>query len=338
MFGLSAQIQSELQQYPKRWLVTGAAGFIGSHLSHALLDLGQEVIGFDNFSTGKKENVRIVKELAKARADKFDFREGDIRDYSAVFEACRGADFVLHQAALGSVPRSIDDPVATHEHNVSGFLSTLMAARDAKVSGFVYASSSAIYGDEEYSPKVEGRVGVPLSPYAASKAANELYAGSFWNAYKLSCVGLRYFNVFGPRQDPHGAYAAVIPKWVSEVLAGGTSHVNGDGETSRDFCYVENVVQGNILAAMKAKRVPGSSVYNIACGATTSLNQLFNGITDALKASGQVAGDSKSNLQYGPFRTGDVRHSLADISRACNELGYSPEKSLNEGLTAMFTR
>src|ERR1035438_1539213 len=281
------QLQTELKAAPKTWLVTGVAGFIGSNLLEALLKLDQRVVGLDNFSTGKRKNLEEVRALVPtAQWARFQFLEGDIGDLAACQRACAGVDFVLHQAALGSVPFSMKDPLASHRSNVTGFLNMLLAARDAKVKRFVYASSSAVYGDDPGLPKVEEKVGRPLSPYAATKAINEVYANAFALAYGLPSLGLRYFNVFGLRQDPDGAYAAVIPKWIAALLAGEAVYINGDGETSRDFCYVANVVQANLLAATTANAAALNQVYNIALGERTTLNELFAMLQDALGAKG----------------------------------------------------
>lgn len=316
---------------PRAWLVTGVAGFIGSNLLEALLKLNQRVTGLDNFSTGKQKNLEEVKDLVSpAQWARFRFQQGDISDLEACQTACAGVDFVLHQAALGSVPRSITDPLATHVSNVTGFLNMLIAARDAKVKRFVYASSSAIYGDHPGLPKVEDKVGRPLSPYAATKAMNEVYAQAFAMAYGLPSIGLRYFNVFGPRQDPEGAYAAVIPKWIAALLKREPVNINGDGETSRDFCYVANVVQANLLAATTANPGAVNEAYNIALGERTTLNELFHLLQSALRAKDAALPDQKPI--YREFRPGDVRHSLADISKAQRLLGFAPTHTIGAGL------
>jgi UDP-N-acetylglucosamine 4-epimerase len=313
------------------WLVTGSAGFIGSHLVEQLLRLGQRVVSLDNFATGHPANLREVEPAVGAEAwRRHRFIEASIVDPEACRAACRGVDIVLHQAALGSVPRSIADPIPTHQTNVTGFVNMLLAARDAKVQRFVYASSSSAYGDDENLPKVEDITGGPLSPYAASKQANELYADVFSRCYGIQTVGMRYFNVFGPRQDPEGAYAAVIPRWVRAMLTGEAVEVNGDGETSRDFCYVANVVQANLLAALCEDPMAVNQVYNIAVGESTSLNRLFEILRSLLEeARGPLA---SARPVYGAFRPGDVRHSLADISLARKRLGYEPTHSLSSGL------
>ena len=310
----------------RTWLVTGAAGFIGSHLVEALLRAGQTVRGLDNYLTGSRANVEVV---GATKPGVFEMIEGDIRDLDTCRSACVGVDVVLHQAALGSVPRSVENPLATHAHNVNGTLNVLVAARDAGVERVVYASSSSVYGDDPTLPKVEGTVGTPLSPYAVSKKTGELYARTFSDHYGLETIGLRYFNVFGPRQDPAGAYAAVIPRWVAAFLEGETPTVHGDGETSRDFCYVANVVQANLRAATAAAEATGT-VYNIAVGGKTSLNELYRHIGDSLAVTGHLA--SVPEIKYAPFRPGDIRHSLADTSRARAALGYAPTHTVAEGL------
>ena len=325
------QLQNELKVTPKTWLVTGVAGFIGSNLLEALLQLNQRVTGLDNFSTGKQKNLEEVKALVSpAQWGRFRFMEGDIGDLAACREACAGVDFVLHEAALGSVPQSMADPLGCHHSNVTGFLNMLVAARDAKVKRFVYASSCAVYGDDPGLPKVEEKQGRPLSPYAATKAMNEVYADAFALAYGFPSVGLRYFNVFGLRQDPDGAYAAVIPKWIAALLARATVYINGDGETSRDFCYVANVVQANLLAATTGNVGALNQVYNIALGERTTLNELFAMLQGALRTTGAALPEQKP--VYRDFRPGDVRHSLADTSKAQRLLGYAPTHRIREGL------
>lgn len=325
------QLQKELKAAPKTWLVTGVAGFIGSNLLEALLQLDQRVAGLDNFSTGKKKNLEEVKALVSpAQWRRFRFLEGDIADLAACREACAGVDFVLHQAALGSVPLSMADPLGAHRSNVTGCLNMLVAARDAKVKRFVYASSSAIYGDDPRLPKVEEKIGKPLSPYAATKAIDEVYAEAFAQAYGLPSIGLRYFNVFGCRQDPEGAYAAVIPKWIAALLTRETVYINGDGETSRDFCHVANVAQANLLAATTGNAGAVNQAYNIALGQRTTLNELFDLLQSALRTKGAALPEQK--LVYREFRPGDVRHSLADISKAQRLLGYAPTHRIEQGL------
>jgi len=324
-------LRTTLAAQPKTWLVTGVAGFIGSHLLESLLKLDQRVIGFDNFSTGYHKNLQEVRALVGENTwTRFQMIEGDICDAAACRRACEGVDFVLHQAALGSVPRSLTDPVATHENNVTGFVNMAIAARDAGVKRFVFASSSAVYGDEPGSPKVEDKIGSPLSPYAASKIMNEIYAGVFARAYDFSFVALRYFNVFGPRQDPEGAYAAVIPKWIASLLAREPIFINGDGETSRDFCYIENVVQANLLAATTKNAEAINQTYNIAIGRRTTLNELLESLKLELGKNDPVVLNQKPI--YRDFRPGDVRHSLADISKAHRLLGYEPEYPIERGL------
>jgi UDP-N-acetylglucosamine 4-epimerase len=314
-----------------RWLVTGGAGFIGSHLTEQLLRAGQEVVTLDNLSTGFRRNLEeveaIVGEPARRRHR---FIEGDIRDPAACREACDGVSYVLHQAALGSVPRSIERPADTHASNVTGFLEMLVAARDAGVKRFVYASSSAVYGDHPGLPKVESAVGEVLSPYAATKQANEMYARVFLRCYGLDTVGLRYFNVFGARQDPDGPYAAVIPRWLQALMRGETVWINGDGETTRDFCYVANAVQANLRAAVATDAgVPGE-VFNVAVHDRTSLAVLFDTLRELLAVI--EPGVAQARAEHREFRPGDVRHSLADIGKARRLLGYHPTHSLRAGL------
>jgi UDP-N-acetylglucosamine 4-epimerase len=323
------EVLAELRTESKRWLVTGCAGFIGSNLLETLLQLDQTVVGLDNFATGHQYNLdEVQKTVGPEKWANFTFIKGDIRDPAACEQAVQNVDYVLHQAALGSVPRSLKDPVTTNDVNVSGFLNVLVAARDAKVKSFVYAASSSTYGDHEALPKVEDRIGRPLSPYAVTKFVNELYADVFARSYGFGSIGLRYFNVFGKRQDPNGAYAAVIPKWVSAMIRNEDVVVNGDGETSRDFCYVENAVQANILAAL-AQPEGVNQVYNVAVNARTSLNELFQYLAKALGNNGVVY--DKQPL-YGDFRAGDVRHSQADISKAQHLLGYKPLYNIVQGL------
>lgn len=324
-------LAARLRERPRRWLVTGAAGFIGSHLVERLLALDQLVTGLDDFATGSEENVVAVRAaVAPEQAERYLFVEGDIRDPSACRRACGGADVVLHQAALGSVPRSIKDPLTSHEVNVTGFLRVLAAAREAGIRRVVYASSSSVYGDHPALPKVEEVVGRVLSPYAATKRADELYAHAYGRCYDLEVVGLRYFNVFGPRQDPNGPYAAVIPLWFAGLLRGGEVAIHGDGETSRDFCYVENVVQANLLAATSTRTEALGQVFNVACGDRTTLNALFRLIRD------RVARFEPSAARREPvhldFRPGDVRHSHADIGKARALLGYEPTHTVEAGL------
>ena len=324
------QIQQDLRAKPKAWLITGCAGFIGSNLLETLLQLDQTVVGLDNFATGHQRNLDEVKELVGAeRWARFTMIAGDIRDLAACQQATKGVDYVLHQAALGSVPRSLKDPITTNDVNVSGFLNMLTAARDAEVTSFVYAASSSTYGDHPGLPKVEETIGKPLSPYAVTKYVNELYAEVFARCYGFNTVGLRYFNVFGKRQDPNGAYAAVIPKWTASLLKGETVHINGDGETSRDFCYVDNTVQMNLLAATTDNVDARNQVYNVAVSGRTTLNTLFKLLRDSLQTYG-VQADVQP--EYRDFRPGDVRHSQADISKASDLLGYQPSYTLAQGI------
>lgn len=312
------------------WLVTGVAGFIGSNLLEALLACDQRVVGLDNFATGHQRNLAQVEKLVTPEQwGRFSFIEGDISRIDDCRRVVSNVDFVLHQAALGSVPRSIDDPLLTHASNVTGFLNLLVAARDAGVKRFVYAASSSTYGDHPALPKIEHEIGAPLSPYAVTKYADELYADVFGRCYGMSSAGLRYFNVFGPRQDPDGAYAAVIPKWIAALLRGETVFINGDGETSRDFCFIDNVVQANLRAAVTA--LPSNhEVYNVAVGNRTSLNELFEALVTQLSALGvDVAG---ARPEYREFREGDVRHSLASIDKARRELGFEPTHTAARGL------
>ncbi len=325
------QLKSRLQREPEKWLVTGAAGFIGSHLVECLLSLDQDVVGLDNFSTGHRHNLEEMRShFSNEQWNRFSFQEGDITRLADCQRACAGAQRVLHQAALGSVPRSIDDPLRSHANNVSGFLNLLVAARECRVQRFVYASSSSVYGDSPILPKIEAGIGRPLSPYAATKLIDEIYAEVFHRCYKLPVVGLRYFNVFGPRQDPNGAYAAVIPKWFSAAARGDPVFINGDGETSRDFCYVANVVQANLLAATTTKPEAIGQIYNIAAGRRTTLNELFAKIRLRIARLRPNATGCESRHQ--PERIGDVRHSLADTSLAQALLGYAPTHDVEQGL------
>jgi UDP-N-acetylglucosamine 4-epimerase len=314
---------------PSTWLITGVAGFIGSNLLEHLLKLNQKVIGLDNFATGHQHNLDEVKSLVGVEHwSRFTFIEGDICNLQDCQKACEGVDYVLHQAALGSVPRSINDPIATNATNISGFLNMLVAARDAGVKSFTYAASSSTYGDHPALPKVEENIGKPLSPYAVTKYVNELYADVFATTYGFKTIGLRYFNVFGKRQDPNGAYAAVIPKWTAAMVCGEDVFINGDGETSRDFCFIENAVQANLLAAT-ADETAKNEVYNVAVGDRTTLNILFNSLKEALAENGVVY---EKPPVYRDFRSGDVRHSQADISKAASKLGYAPEYRIKEGI------
>jgi UDP-N-acetylglucosamine/UDP-N-acetyl-alpha-D-glucosaminouronate 4-epimerase len=324
-------LKNNLRSNPKFWLVTGCAGFIGSNILEQLMKLGQQVVGLDNFSTGKHKNLDEVQSLvSRDEWQRFRFIEGDIRDLDTCREACTGADYLLHQAALGSVPRSIDDPITTNASNVTGFLNMLVAAKDAGIKRVVYAASSSTYGDHPGLPKVEERIGRPLSPYAVTKYVNELYAEVFARCYGLESIGLRYFNVFGPRQDPDGAYAAVIPKWIASLLRGETVYINGTGETSRDFCYVQNAVQANLLAATAERAGAVNQVYNVAVNARTDLNELFALLRDGLAAGKPALKDVQP--VYRDFRAGDVMHSQADIGKAERLLGYHPTHTIRQGL------
>lgn len=320
---------SQIQRRRATWLVTGAAGFIGSNLVESLLRLGQRVIGLDNFATGYRRNLDQLEQLlGPEKWQSFGFLQSDIRDRAACEAAMQGVDYVLHQAALGSVPRSLDDPLEAHDVNVTGFLNMLEAARQAGVERFVYAASSAAYGDHPDLPQREDRIGNPLSPYAATKLADEIYAGVYARCYGFAAIGLRYFNVFGPRQDPDGAYTAVIPKWTAAMIRGEDVSINGDGTTSRDFCYVGNVVQANLRAAL-ADDAAQNQIYNVALGKRTSLNELFAQIRDGLEKR-QVR--YERNPIHLDFRAGDVQHSQADVSLARERLGYLPTHGMSAGI------
>lgn len=324
------ELKRQLRAEPKTWLITGCAGFIGSNLLETLLKLDQQVIGLDNFATGHEYNLQQVRDsVAPLQWERFRFTRGDIRDSQVCEATTAGVDYVLHQAALGSVPRSLQDPQTTNEVNISGFLNMLVAARNAGVKSFVYAASSSTYGDHPGLPKVEEVIGRPLSPYAVTKYVNELYAEVFGRSYGMSTIGLRYFNVFGPRQDPDGPYAAVIPKWTAALLAGQAIRINGDGETSRDFCYIANTVQANLLAATATSAEAGNTVYNVAAGGRTALNALFELLKLNLMDAG-VPADARA--EYGEFRAGDVRHSQADIGKAVRLLGYQPSHNIDDGI------
>ncbi len=328
------EIKTQIKSSPKVWLVTGVAGFIGSNLLETLLKLDQYVVGLDNFSTGFQRNLNEVQEsVTEAQWQRFQFVEGDICDLDTCKSVMKHAtagdvNYVLHQAALGSVPRSIDDPINTNKSNIDGFLNMLVAAKDAGVDSFTYAASSSTYGDHPALPKVEENIGNPLSPYAVTKYVNELYADVFARVYGFKTIGLRYFNVFGPRQNPDGAYAAVIPKWTAAMIKGEPVFINGDGETSRDFSFVANAVQLNILAAT-ADDAAKDEIYNMALGDRTTLNELFVGIKDALKDNGVEYSDEPV---YRDFRPGDVRHSQADISKAKKKLGFAPTHRIVQGI------
>ncbi len=347
------QLKARLVNQPFKWLITGVAGFIGSNLLETLLKLNQHVVGLDNFTTGHQRNLDEVQGLVtKEQWSNFRFLQGDICNIHDCYQVCKDVDYVLHQAALGSVPRSVEDPITTNSANITGYLNMLVAARDAKVKHFVYAASSSSYGDHPDLPKVEDKIGKPLSPYAVTKYVNELYADVFARTYGFNSIGLRYFNVFGPRQDPNGAYAAVIPQWTAALLRGEQVYINGDGETSRDFCYVANVVQANLLAATISEKflsanvsinpkvmvnnntAPTNQIYNIALGERTTLNELFNLLVKNLSECSIITNPTPV---YRDFREGDVRHSQADISKAQRLLGYSPTHRFVAGIAQAMT-
>ncbi len=324
-------MQEQIKSTPRTWLITGVAGFIGSNLLETLLTLDQNVIGLDNFSTGFQHNLdEVQSRVSDEQWQLFTFIKGDICNSETCRQSCKGVDYVLHQAALGSVPRSIEDPLVTNENNISGFLNMLVAARDAKVRKFVYAASSSTYGDHPGLPKVEDKTGNPLSPYAVTKLVNELYAEVFARTYNFKTIGLRYFNIFGQRQDPNGAYAAVIPLWFAGLIKNDTVYINGDGETSRDFCFIDNAVQANLLAATIDDEAAADQVYNIAFSERTTLNELYQLIKERVITANAAAEEAKP--QYRDFRAGDVRHSLADISKAKERIGYEPQFSVKKGL------
>ena len=326
-----AQLRSLLLASPKTWLVSGVAGFIGSNLLETLLKLGQNVVGLDNFATGHRHNLKQIQDaVTPEQWARFRFIEGDIRVLDDCRVACSGVDYVLHQAALGSVPRSLEDPITTNGANIDGFLNMLVAARDAKVTRFVYAASSSTYGDHPGLPKLEDVIGKPLSPYAVTKLVNEQYAEVFSRAYGFKTIGLRYFNIFGAHQDPEGAYAAVVPKWTAAMIENQPVFINGDGETSRDFCYIANTVQANLLAATAQHPDAANQVYNVAVGDRTTLNDLFEAIRSTLEPRFPHLKDYKPS--YRDFRAGDVRHSLADITKAKTLLGYAPSHRIKDGL------
>lgn len=325
-----SDLTKSMTAQPSRWLITGVAGFIGSNLLEHLLKLGQTVVGLDNFLTGYQKNLDMVRDIVGPEAwSRFTFIEGDIRDIDTCHAACKGVQHVLHEAALGSVPRSIDDPLLSNSCNITGYLHMLVAARDAGVKSFVYAASSSTYGDSPELPKVEDKIGSPLSPYAVTKYVDELYADVFNRCYGFSSVGLRYFNVFGQRQDPYGAYAAVIPQWFASLIRKETVFVNGDGETSRDFCYIDNVVQANLLASF-AQGEATNKIYNVAFGQRTTLNELFDLIKEEVARHKPEV--MSAECVHRDFRAGDVRHSLADIGRAERLLGYGPQFDVRQGL------
>jgi UDP-N-acetylglucosamine 4-epimerase len=315
----------------KTWLITGNAGFIGSNITEFLLNHNQKVVGLDNFSTGYQHNIDDVLSLVgEKNAKNFTFIEGDIADIKTCQKACEGVDIVLHQAALGSVPRSIDDPITSNRSNITGFLNMLTTAKDAGIKRFVYASSSSVYGDSQELPKVEERVGNVLSPYAAMKKTNEIYANVFQRTYDMETLGLRYFNVFGRRQDPDGAYAAVIPKWVGSLLTGKDVYINGDGETSRDFTYIDNVIQMNLLAGTTQDTKAFGEAFNVAVGGRNTLNELYTLINKELK--NHIDTFSEKKAIYRDFRAGDIRHSNANISKAQNTIGYAPTHDIYQGM------
>ena len=325
------QLLETFKTEQKIWLVTGNAGFIGSNLTEFLLRHHQKVVGLDNFSTGYQYNIDDILSSVGVEAEKnFTFIEGNTWDMETCVKACQGVDIILHQAALGSVPRSIADPVTSNESNITGFLNMLTAAKNAGIKRFVYASSSSVYGDSKELPKVEERTGNLLSPYAAMKMTNELYAGVFQKTYGMETLGLRYFNVFGRRQDPNGAYAAVIPKWAGSLLKGEDVYINGDGETSRDFTYIDNVIQMNLLAGTTENTEAFGEAFNVAVGGRNTLNELYVLINKELDA--HINAFSKKEAIYRDFRVGDIRHSNADISKAQNMIGYAPTHDIYQGM------
>ena len=325
------EVKNCLKQSPRSWLVTGCAGFIGSNLLETLLKLDQQVVGLDNFSTGYQHNLDEVRDsVTDEQWQNFQFIRGDIRNLGDCHKACKGVSIVLHQAALGSVPRSIEDPITTNANNIDGFLNMLIAARDAGVDRFVYAASSSTYGDHPDLPKVEHTIGRPLSPYAVTKYVNELYADVFARTYGMKTIGLRYFNIFGPRQDPNGAYAAVIPKWFHAMINGEPVYINGNGETSRDFCFIDNCIQANLLSGITKNEAAFNQIYNVAVGEQTTLNQLFDLIKRSVAQKIQAAVNIEP--QHRDFRPGDVRHSLADIGKASELLHYEPIYNIRQGL------
>ena len=324
------KIKKTLLVNPKVWLITGVAGFIGSNLLETLLKLDQKVVGLDNFSTGNENNLKEVQGLvSKKQWANFTFIKGNISNLKSCQLACQGIDYVLHQAAIGSVPRSIKDPINTNKSNITGFLNMLVAAKDANVKNFVYAASSSTYGDHKKLPKKEHIIGNPLSPYAVTKYVNELYADVFNKSYEFNSIGLRYFNVFGKRQTPNSTYAAVIPKWIHAIIKSEEIFINGDGKTSRDFCFIENAIQANILAATNTNKKAFNNIYNIALGDRTSLNELYAMLQSAINKQSNI---KHSKLIYRDFRAGDVKHSQADISKAKNLLGYRPTHKVKPGI------
>jgi len=326
-----SEMKKQLKENKKNWLITGIAGFIGSNLLEELLKLNQKVIGLDNFTTGHRYNLEQVKEsVSKEQWDNFTFVEGDMTDFSTCHSVTKDTDIILHQAALGSVPRSINSPLPTNDANVTGFLNIITAAKDNGVKRFIYASSSSVYGDSQELPKVEERTGNVLSPYAVTKTTNELYANVFHKQYGMETIGLRYFNVFGKRQDPNGTYAAVIPKWISQMLRGENVYINGDGKTSRDFTYIDNVVQMNIISGMTTNKDAFGQAYNTAVGGRETLHNLFRAIKSGLESN--VENLSVPKPIYRDFRTGDIRHSNANINKAKEIIGYKPTHTLDDGL------
>lgn len=326
-----SKTKADLLKNKKTWLITGVAGFIGSNLAEALLKLNQNVIALDNFSTGHKHNLKYIQEsVSEEQWANFKFIEGDIVDLETCKKSSKNVDIILHQAALGSVPRSIDNPILSNHNNVTGFLNMLTAAKENNVKRFVYASSSSVYGDSQELPKVEENTGNLLSPYAVTKYVNELYMGVFQKCYGMEAIGLRYFNVFGKRQDPNGAYAAVMPKWISQILNGEDLFINGDGETSRDFTYIENVIQANILAGTTTNEKAFGEAFNTAVGGRETLNNLYSAIVKGVK---RHLPDLLINTPiYRDFRTGDIRHSNANITKIQQLLGYEPTHTLENGL------
>ena len=330
------QTKEDLLKNKKTWLITGVAGFIGSNLAEALLKLNQNVIALDNFSTGHKYNLTHIKDSVSSEEwENFKFIEGDIVDFDTCKEITQGVDIILHQAALGSVPRSIDNPLLSNHNNVTGFLNMLTAAKENGVKRFVYASSSSVYGDSEELPKIEERTGKLLSPYAVTKYVNELYMGVFQKCYGMEAIGLRYFNVFGKRQDPNGAYAAVMPKWIGQILDGEDLFINGDGETSRDFTYIDNVVQANILAGTTTNEKAFGEAFNTAIGGRETLNNLYSAIIKGIKR--ELPNLDIKDPIYRDFRAGDIRHSNANINKMKNILGYEPTHTLESGLSESIT-
>lgn len=325
-------IMDQLKHDSHTWLITGVAGFIGSNLLESLLKMDQKVIGLDNFSTGLRENLDDVRALVtEEQWRRFEFIEGDIRDLTVCKQACFGVDYVLHQAALGSVPRSIEDPIATNANNIDGFLNILLASTQEGVKKFIYAASSSTYGDSKELPKVEDKIGKPLSPYAVTKYVNELYANVFSRNYGIKTIGLRYFNVFGKRQNPNGSYSAVIPRWIITMANNGAITINGDGSTTRDFCYIDNVIQANILAALvDAPPLLYGSVVNIAVGEQTSLLHLYEAIkVEIIK---YIPGFIDIKPIFKEFRIGDVRDSRASIEKARSMLGYEPRYRFSDAI------